>query len=419
MDSSRRCIPIAVAVVVLPAFAAFGQPPAQPPYWLGETRGPHSTGTIEELWVDDSRDERQTSDPGDKRHLMVRMWYPANTGPASGGARYAPSIDLYSQSVQERFAVAAERRTRSVMNADIKEGTQPYPVLVFNHGGGVPNFSSTFLTEYLASEGYFVVSIGHPGSDGIERFPDGTMFVPDIPLPLSDDPTLTPRETYLTACDDSDSQIGSASDLGPALQESYAVEVDDISFVLDRLTEVNTAPGNPFYERLDLERVGAFGWSAGGATAFQAAADESRVKAAVNLDGWLWCRPVESSGAAVPIMLVESTEPADGASKEIVDPGIQELLAEVNRRTWQTLRLTEADWYRVDVLGTGHPSFSDTYFIETPPPGVLAQERAAALVQTLILEFFDKYLRGAEHSPILSRDRSVPEIRIETLRPPQ
>jgi dienelactone hydrolase len=43
-----------------------------------------------------------------------------------------------------------------------------------------------------------------------------------------------------------------------------------------------------FYRRLDLESVGALGWSLGGVLALQASRDEPRIKAAVNLDGWLY-----------------------------------------------------------------------------------------------------------------------------------
>ena len=47
-------------------------------YWLGEARGPHKLGTTEDLCVDDNRGEALTSDPNDKRHLMIRTWYPAS-----------------------------------------------------------------------------------------------------------------------------------------------------------------------------------------------------------------------------------------------------------------------------------------------------------------------------------------------------
>jgi pimeloyl-ACP methyl ester carboxylesterase len=60
----------------------------------------------------------------------------------------------------------------------------------------------------------------------------------------------------------------------------------DTSFVIDQLTALDKGSG-PFARRLDLQRgVGVFGHSLGGLAAGTARLLDSRVRAAINLDGW-------------------------------------------------------------------------------------------------------------------------------------
>jgi len=60
----------------------------------------------------------------------------------------------------------------------------------------------------------------------------------------------------------------------------------DVSFVIDQLTALNNGSG-PFASRLDLQRgVGVFGHSLGGIAAGTARLLDTRVRAAINLDGW-------------------------------------------------------------------------------------------------------------------------------------
>ena len=61
----------------------------------------------------------------------------------------------------------------------------------------------------------------------------------------------------------------------------------DMIFTLNQLEKVNADSESQFHERLDFMRVGAFGHSFGGAASAQVAKDETRVRAALDLDGTL------------------------------------------------------------------------------------------------------------------------------------
>ena len=59
-----------------------------------------------------------------------------------------------------------------------------------------------------------------------------------------------------------------------------------MGFALDQLERLNTSdPSGRFLGRLDMQRVGVFGHSLGGATALQFCHDDSRCKAGIDVDG--------------------------------------------------------------------------------------------------------------------------------------
>ncbi|MHB1328354.1 MAG: hypothetical protein ACYC2K_09145, partial [Gemmatimonadales bacterium] len=150
--------------------------------FLAEARGPHRTGSYEELWVADKLPETRTLDPNDKTHLMVRIWYPATVTGTSVPAPYAINPDLYLDTTAHWLKAVKDLPTQSVLNAPLAPTAGRLPVLIYNQGGGHPNFSATFQTEFLASHGYVVVAIGHPGWDGVRNaYPDGYVFKRDAP----------------------------------------------------------------------------------------------------------------------------------------------------------------------------------------------------------------------------------------------
>ena len=96
-----------VLLIFLPATAQPGTgPDAVPEFerphvplnlFAGQPRGPYQTGTVEEMWVDAQRQETTTSDPHDKRRLMIQIWYPASFAGDPPRALYALHGELYSR----------------------------------------------------------------------------------------------------------------------------------------------------------------------------------------------------------------------------------------------------------------------------------------------------------------------------------
>jgi hypothetical protein len=62
-----------------------------PLFSVPDPTGKHAIGTISQQLTDTTRDETLTTDPGDKRELMVNIWYPMKPANPRG------SILLFSE----------------------------------------------------------------------------------------------------------------------------------------------------------------------------------------------------------------------------------------------------------------------------------------------------------------------------------
>lgn len=376
--------------------------------FAGDERGPWQTGTVEELWIDPSRQEKTTSDPDDSRRVMVQLWYPARWEGEPPRAPYVLHPELYAE--DHWLHGVKHVRTTSVENAapaPVPEGTTGFPVLLYNHGGGHPHFSATFQTEFLASHGYVVASLGHTGGNGIQRFPDGAQYVEDVP---SARPRLTEEERKrMTVLEQYEWGWKQPDD--PLRQE-------DMRFVLDELARCHTREGHRWHQRLDLERVGALGWSSGGVASLQASYEDPRVKAAVNQDGVLHEYSVTDHGTPRPVMIFGGGGPSLLGE---ADADWEELGAAANTRFWRMLTRSKGDWYRVALERSNHGTYSDHPLFHPRRPSEIHPRLAHEAICRITLQFFDKYLRGADKSPLLDGTESYPEAKVmrkRQLKPP-
>jgi hypothetical protein len=92
--------------------SAVGLGIALPVFDFPPVTGPYAVGTVTRRLVDTSRAEVFSSDPRDRRELMVQFWYPAERVPGAQPTFYRPrSITLFF-----KFHVTLVH-TRSVENA--------------------------------------------------------------------------------------------------------------------------------------------------------------------------------------------------------------------------------------------------------------------------------------------------------------
>ncbi len=142
-----------------------------PAFTLPAPTGPHRIGTTWRVVTDSTRKERFADVPDAVRELPVKLWYPA-AGDATGppGAYAAP------ESMTTLLPLALNQRLRRVKThaiADAPMAGPRAPVLVFSHGYGGYAEQNTVQMEELASRGYVVASIAHPGEAAWAPLPGG------------------------------------------------------------------------------------------------------------------------------------------------------------------------------------------------------------------------------------------------------
>ncbi len=390
---------VLLLIGLLPGSAAisYAHEESRQPWAFERLPGPHQVGTLDYFWVDEKRGEPYTSDPGDQRHLLVRVWYPA--GPAGDDvlAPYFPELSEFEAETAQLFKPLSGLQSRSHEGIALLEGNQKFPVLIYNHGGSWSRITSSFVTEAMASLGYVVFSIDHTGFNRSIRFPDGYEFVNDaLPTPKSDpdkDRTTNARALF--------DFLGS---------EIFELWTGDVRFTLDQVELLANQGGGFFSNRLDLDRIGAFGWSFGGATAIQSSRDDPRIKAAMDHDGQLF-GDVREKGTERPFMLLHSS----GDPNPENDPAMAALIDEVQGFNEQLIEGSSQDWYEVVIGGSNHGSFSDLPLLAPDQAGDGLSGAQVARIHRIIVDltrdFFDHYLRGHSKSPLLNGELdNYPEL---------
>ncbi|WP_342380500.1 hypothetical protein NVS55_12830 [Myxococcus stipitatus] len=346
---------------------------------LPAPKGPHAVGTFERAWTDTGRDEVFTTAAGDKREVLVRVWYPASV---PSGAQPAPyflqlhEAEFLAESLELPSPAFGFVYSHSYQDAAMVSGSERHPVVLFSPGYGMSRILYSAVAEELASRGYVVAAMAHTYSAPV-AFPDGRKLPQTVQVTLEDEA------------------------LNRKIQDAWTA---DARFVLDQLTAVNANdPKGRLTGRLDLERVGMFGHSFGGSTSAEACRVDARFKAGINMDGTFFGQP--AAGATVPFFML-------AAGREEKDP------------SWETFSQNlKGPGYWARVEGAQHANFGDiqllmplvrAYAPDFDPAsidlGPIEGARGYTLSSVYPLAFFDKHLRGLS-TPLLNGNSSdYPEV---------
>jgi dienelactone hydrolase len=353
--------------------------------------GPYAVGTHEYLWIDENRQDPFTKDPKVRRHLIARVWYPAKTVPGAEKASYIRDVTEFDEKSEYRSFAGV--KSNAVADAPIAKSKKPFPVLVYQPGGGTQRFIGTFETEELASQGYVVVAADHPGFSDTVRFPDGTRFQPDQ--------HLRPEEK-------GDFRDDVKKNWDWLNDEVFPTWTADAAFTLDKIEELNKTAGQVFFRRLDLARIGMFGWSFGGATSVEMSIDDPRVKAVIDQDGQIF-GAARKKGTARPLMMMHHGG-EDKAPKPEQEPVLKELIAQSKAWDQALLQNSTGDRYEITIAKTQHGHFSDFMLAIPADSGELEAQRGHAIIIAYTEAFFGKYLRGEESDLLKAASEKFPEV---------
>jgi predicted dienelactone hydrolase len=357
--------------------------------------GPYVIGRTTTVWSDAAETDPRAPGPGAKRELFVWIWYPAARGQASR------TVDDYLPAPW-RAAVEHQRgvmnflvrdlgrvRSHSMRGGELSPQQQTYPVILMRGGAAGLVTGYTSLAEDLASHGYVVVGFDAPYRSSVVVFPDGRVIA------------RAPRN-------DIDLVSGSeAEKLATQLVQAWSA---DMVFGVDRLERLNTSdPSGRFLGRLDMQRVGAFGHSLGGAAALQFCHDDPRCKACIDVDGIPWGSVVRE-GLTQPVMLLlsdHSSDPKDDEGR----------MADANFGSLRD-RLPGDRRLEITIRGANHYMFGDDAVLRSPAImralralGIVGIDgrRQLAVTEHVIDTFFEVQLNGAPASELRNRS-AYPEI---------
>jgi hypothetical protein len=239
--------------------------------------GAYPVGRTTFAWRDNSRDETETNRAGDKRELVVHVWYPATR--VAGGAIYLPDLKAMDQELPRQAAtVMRELKVAAQENAPLATSPHLFPIVIFSPGQGVKTLFYSALQTELASHGFVVVAIEHPYDAPVVVFPDGRIVRP-----------LTKQQKPAAATTPSQDML--------AQKQTADYRAQDIIFVKKKLAELTGSGKSLFRNRLDLSRVAALGHSLGGMAAMRACQIDASIRACVNIDGSYRARPYPSDEA--------------------------------------------------------------------------------------------------------------------------
>jgi len=328
------------------------------------------------------------------RKFTVQIWYPATVSPENKIAPWMSRSDIYSPAISSFLNMPsffldhlALAKTPAYLDAPIADTSELYPIILFSHGWNGFNAQNSGQMIELASHGYFVVSINHTYGAVVTVFPDGKLAY-NNPNALPDG---APDDEYEIAA--------------RKLVNQWA---GDLAFTLDNLDTWNSDSKNPYFSKLDFNRIGVYGHSTGGGAAIQFCGTDTRCKAVLGMDPFM--RPVSAevmaNGVSQPAFFMFSQSWA-----EIVDSKNNQLFD-------QFQSVVSSSKGAITIQGTKHYDFSDLPLLSPIAPqlglkGPLSGRRVTEIVDAYLIDFFEMTLNNKPSNLFNGDFTDFPEVKLK------
>jgi predicted dienelactone hydrolase len=353
--------------------------------------GPYKVGTRAYELTDPSRKELY-SGRDEPRRFQVQVWYPAEPAPKDPRAHWMNHADVFARSISQYLGLPsffldhlALVKLPAYQNSKVAPSREAYPVILFSHGWNGFNAQNTGQALQLARHGFVVVTVQHPYGAVVTVFNDGTI--------AKNNPDALPMDAP-------DAQYDLAAD---KLVNQWA---GDIAYALDSITKQNNDSTSPFYNVLDLSRVGAYGHSTGGGAAIQFCGTDPRCKALLGQDPFM--RPVSTevleNGVTQPAFFMFSQAWADDTES-------------LNNRQFKPFFIASKNALgAISIDGTTHYDFSDLPLLSPLAPqlglkGPINGKRVTTIVDDYLLSFFGETLQGRASNLLSPQTQKYLEVK--------
>ncbi len=395
---------------------------ALPVFTLPKPTGSYAVGFKYFHLVDEKRNDPFLAHSTQKRELMVKAYYPAKKDDSKPCSPYFHSPELlklfagFYNMPGFIFDHLNLVKTNSKENLGLSDKKQRYPVVLFSHGAGTTMEVHTSQCEDLASRGFIVVAIDHTYASAATIFPNKIVTQKEA---TTDFKTPEPAEIITQ------------------------IMADDDKFVIDKLGDINKGKIRTiFKEKLNLDKIGVIGHSVGGAVAYNLAINDSRVKAAIDLDGVVYTTPKKDSKDIAPFLMlandkyhiqtIQKREPLMEKFEDMKDEEQKLTLAvngnektyneTYNRAQQNIIGLTDvlkSSKNLFTIKGSDHMKFTDIgLFIgikqlreKIDISGKTDPARCLEITNSLTSSFFDQHLKGEDKAQMESLVKKYPELK--------
>ncbi|KAF2021093.1 hypothetical protein BU24DRAFT_416760 [Aaosphaeria arxii CBS 175.79] len=299
---------VIVASLLLQAVSAVPFPPPTGPYHVGYTQHVFNHTT--------------PNDPVAPQNassiLLATIYYPTLTIPVPGN-NTAPYLDpttakLWGDILQYPNNSLQSLTTWNVYQAPPLDkatyGVSQKPTVIFSPGGGENAIMYNALNSELASQGYTVLALDHPGETPYLQLPDGAEGVYGIDITASWNATLQAAVYHMRVSD----TLAIIRELFPSYVESTGASFNTTHYL-------------------------TIGHSLGGAASAGALAVEDSILGGVNLDGLF----INLPDVKKPFLMIAGAEHTPA-----IDP------------SWSPFSANQSGWYQwVNVTGSSHQNFAD------------------------------------------------------------
>lgn len=389
-----------ILIAFLLFFITLVPPLAVPMFRIPHPSGKFEVGSAILFFRDTTRIDAFSKDENRFRELSVRVWYPASTDDREKGMPYMQTDEARCMAIHlnaSDYILSHYNlvKTDSYFNAEpIKD---QFPVIFYSPSGSI--LDNTTLFQELASNGYIVVSVGHPywnafyydQQSQVKLLDTENAHYKSIWEEESSSEVVKIKEEITTA-KDLESKRKAQQMLNRYMPQEVSdirLWAEDISFLLDQI-EDQSADQTAIFRNIDTLKVGAIGFSKGGAAAGQFCVTDKRCKAGINLSGFMFGDAVEIPFSQ-PFMIMESIEPWCTDCDPICDLFYQTSLDAA---------------YMVRINGARHGNFTDFSLLGGLNKlqgniGPINGKRFLKIQNEYVLAFFNQYLKG-EPSDLLN-----------------
>ena len=336
--------------------------------------GDKNIGTESIELIDIDRLEWFTEDPQDLRKIMIQIWYP--TDDLDGEKElYIDYGKLRIEALASQFDYSPflfkkliDVETNSIKKAEPSTQSS-FPLIIFSHGLGGNRTQNTVIIEELTSHGYVVIAIEHAYDANISIFDNGDVadYRSGINYERRNTQEITPEEFWAIRL--------------PQLE----TRAEDVSYIINQL-ELGNLPEN-IVNIIDLENIGVFGHSFGGATSIYSSYNDHRIDACVNLDGWM---------VVVPDEIVDN-----GINKNFMYLGQEQWDEKLNYQKLDKFVKSNTKSSKILIPNTTHYDFSDAPHMTKVAKllnksGKVKSKNLKNILNELIILFFNKNLKNQE-----------------------